>query len=96
MGAFGCTRLIAWTLISNECHYHIPGGAERTSALTQDHEVAFAAPMDKVEGLLEGLKSGAEIHFTDYPIVGKLGAEPQLPKSYATLRERLHQGGEPS
>jgi uncharacterized protein (DUF169 family) len=95
MGAFGCSRTIAWTLISNECHYHIPGGGERMSALTQDHEVVFAAPMDKVDGLLEGLRSGAEAHFTDYPIRGNLGAEPQLPKSYATLREHIHGGGKP-
>jgi len=91
MGAFGCSRFIAWTMNHDECHYHIPGGAERMSALTQDHEIAFIAPMNRMEALIEGLKGGAEAHFTDYPIRGNLGGEPGLPAEYASLWDHLHQ-----
>lgn len=91
MGAFGCSRIIAWTINSNECNYHIPGGGERMSALTQDHEVVFAAAMSQVEQLIKELKEGAEAHYTDYPIRGPLPrGEPTLPPEYAALWEHLH------
>lgn len=79
---------------TDECNYHIPGGGERMAALTQDHEVAFIAPMSKAEQLVEGLKGGADAHYTDYPIRGPLpGVDPQLPPEYAALWDHLHKTG---
>ena len=61
------------------------------SALTQDHEVVFAAAMSQVEQLIKELKEGAEAHYTDYPIRGPLPrGEPTLPPEYAALWEHLH------
>ena len=89
MGALGCAFEIAGMMASDECHYHIPGGGERMGALTQDHEIAFMAPMSKMEELIEGIKGGAEAHFTDYPIIGYIGGEPQLPPEYVTIWDYL-------
>ena len=91
MGAFGCSFVIAEMMMNDQFHYHIPGGGERMSALTQDHEVAFMAPMSRAEELIQGLKEGAEAHYTDYPIRGNLGSEPMLPPEYAALWDHLHE-----
>lgn len=90
MGAFLCGFILA-TMASNECQYFIPGGGDRVAALVQDHELCFAAPMSKIEKVVEGLKEGAEAHLTDYPIQPLMGivAEPVLPPEYAVLWDYL-------
>jgi len=93
MAAFGCSNIIARTMNSDECSYHIPGGGERMAALTHDHEVTFMAPISKVGQLVKGLKESAEAHYTDYPIRGNLGGEPGLPPEYASLWDHLHKTG---
>jgi uncharacterized protein (DUF169 family) len=91
MGAFACSGVVARTLKTGECSYFVPGGGERVGASTQDHEMSFAMPFDKAEGVIKGMAEGTEANFTTYPIKAPMGLRdgPQLPPAYSVLREHL-------
>jgi len=57
----------------------IPGGGDRVFTGTEDDEMAMVIPMDKVDEILEGLKS---IKIVSYPIPKYIRWEPRVPRDY--------------
>ena len=66
-GRLGCSQLIVRPIRTKECQFMLPGMGERMYASTQDHEMAFAVPKEKVEEFMEGLR-GTHKGGLRYPI----------------------------
>ena len=82
-GRYGCSLWLAGAIQSGQCTYMIPGPGERIFAGTQDHELSFAIPYDRIQGLIAGLNyvRGQGAYRFPVPAMGLL-AEPRIPKSY--------------
>ncbi|NNF97866.1 MAG: hypothetical protein HKM93_00665 [Desulfobacteraceae bacterium] len=85
-GRYGCSQWLAGSIQSGECTYMIPDPGERIFAGTQDHEISFAIPWNRIDGIVRGLnhvrKSGA--YRFPVPNMGLL-SEPRIPESYFSI-----------
>jgi uncharacterized protein (DUF169 family) len=88
MGAFGCGVAIAKPLIDNQCQATIPGGGERSVAMTQDHEVCFTIPIDKAEAIIDGLEITHKAG-TRYPVANFLTFQAEFTPGYQDLMKYL-------
>ncbi len=77
-GAMDCGDIVARTTLSNECQFILPSGGDRVFGSTQDHEVIFTMPPDKVEAVLKALEDTHKAGFR-YPVVTDLRHRPALP-----------------
>jgi uncharacterized protein (DUF169 family) len=77
-GAGDCGDIVARTALSNECQFILPSGGDRVFGGTQDHEVIFTMPPDKVEAVLKALEDTHKAGFR-YPIMSDLRHRPALP-----------------
>jgi len=66
-GRLGCSQIIVRPIRTGECQFVLPGMGERMYASTQDHEMAFAIPKEKIEEFMEGLR-GTHKGGLRYPI----------------------------
>lgn len=89
-GRLDCADFIVEALQSGEPSYVLPCSGDRIFALTQDDEMCFTTPMDKVEDIVEGLK-GTHNGGIRYPIPSYLQFQPSYPKSYEKLRTLLEE-----
>ena len=62
----------------------VPCGGDRAHGGTQDDELVFTAPLDALEGIVEGLRAFERTHST-----GKLGEESELRKKYNAVAQIL-------
>lgn len=90
-GGYACSQEITTTILSNECQFILSSGGDRVIAQAQDHEAAFAAPMSKVEALIEGLE-GSHQAGVRYPTPSFLTFEPEFPPVFGELMDYLRQG----
>jgi len=87
--AASCAEGIIRTFQSNECQVIIPGGGDRIFAMTGDDELAFTAPAQMIDQIIEGLRmSGREIGMR-YPIPVYQHFEPRFPPIYENLFEKI-------
>lgn len=77
-GAMDCGDIVARTTLSNECQFILPSGGDRVFGSTQDHEVIFTVPLDKVEAVLKALEDTHKAGFR-YPVLTDLRHPPALP-----------------
>lgn len=88
-GRYGCAAWIAGVVQADACTYMIPGPGERVFAGTQDHEISFAVPASRIDGIVEGLayihKQGAYRY--PVPNLGLL-AEPKIPEKYRQIEPK--------
>ena len=77
-GSMDCGDIVARTTLSNECQFILPSGGDRVFGSTQDHEVIFSMPWDKVEAVMKGLEETHKAGFR-YPILSDLRHRPALP-----------------
>jgi uncharacterized protein (DUF169 family) len=82
-GRYGCSQWLAGAVQAGECTYMVPGPGERIFAGTQDHELSFAVPREKIDNLIEGMEYVRSQGAYRYPVPGMgLLAEPRIPKNY--------------
>lgn len=62
----------------------IPCGGDREHGVTDDHEIVFTTPVDKLEEIIEGLEEFEKSHR-----VGSLGGESKLRKRYNEMAKIL-------
>ena len=87
--AASCAEGIIGSFQSNECQVVIPGAGDRIFAMTGDDELAFTAPAQMIDQIIEGLRmSGREIGMR-YPIPVYQAFEPRFPPIYERLFEKI-------
>jgi uncharacterized protein (DUF169 family) len=77
-GGADCGDMVARTVLNNECQFILPSGGDRVFGGTQDDEVVFTMPPDKVEMVLKALEDTHKAGFR-YPILSDLRHRPALP-----------------
>jgi uncharacterized protein (DUF169 family) len=77
-GTGDCGDIVARTSKSGECQFILPSGGDRVFGSTQDHEVIFSMPWDKVDAVMKGLEETHKAGFR-YPILTDLRHRPALP-----------------
>ncbi|MBM3142315.1 MAG: hypothetical protein FJ005_04610 [Chloroflexi bacterium] len=90
-GGFACGGEITVPILTDKCQVIITGGGDRAIAQADDHEVAFAAPMSKVEALVEGLEATHKAGMR-YPTPAFLMYQAQFPPAFAEFMDYLKQG----
>ena len=85
-----CSALIARPMLTETCQVILAGAGDRYFALTQDHELAFAMPLSKVESTLEGLEMGHKHIGHRYPTPFSMRFEGHLPSAYYDLLDLLN------
>jgi hypothetical protein len=72
----------------------IPGPGERIFAGTQDHEMSFAVPYPRFDGVVAGLDHIRRRGAYRYPVpnMGML-AEPRIPEKYFSVDPGARPGG---
>jgi len=91
VGALACGSEITMPILTDKCQVIIAGGGDRTIAQADDHEVAFAAPMSKVDALVEGLEATNKAGMR-YPTPAYLTYQPQFPPAFTELMDYLKEG----
>lgn len=84
-----CSGFIARPLLTGECQFILSGAGDRYFALTQDHELAFAIPQNKIDSTIKGLEVGHKSGMHRYPTPSFLRFEGQLPPAYYKFLEML-------
>lgn len=74
--------------------YELCLGGDRSIALTQDHEVAFAIPAGRMDDLVAGLAESEKTSVYRLPIASWLRFEGAMPGGYEELWEYLRGEGE--
>jgi len=87
-GFAACAGYITKTILTDQCQFVLPCSGDRMFALTQDHEVAFAMPISKVEVMMEGLKATHKTGLR-YPMPSFLAFRAELPPSYIEAMDYL-------
>jgi uncharacterized protein (DUF169 family) len=80
-GRLDCADICIETIQKNEAQVILPCYGDRVFGQTQDHEMAFTFPADKVSQLLKGLE-GTHLGGIRYPIPSYLNYTPTFPKHY--------------
>lgn len=87
--AASCAEGIIRAAQTRGCQLVLPGGGDRIFAMTADDELAFTAPMEMMDQLLEGLRmSGRQVGLA-YPIPVYQGFEPRFPPTYNRLFDKI-------
>lgn len=81
-----CSEAVVTTILSQKCQVVLPGNGERVFGHTQDHEMAFTIPFNKVEEVVEGLEMTHKFGVR-YPIPALLDYEVTYPPKYQKLEE---------
>jgi uncharacterized protein (DUF169 family) len=87
-GRIDCAEIIATTMKTNECQVILPCSGDRIFGQTQDHEMAFTIPLDKLAEVCEGLR-GTHRGGIRYPITSFLEYQAKLPPTYVELHRQL-------
>jgi MtaA/CmuA family methyltransferase len=80
-GRIVCADIIVTTLLTGEPQVVMPCSGDRIFGQTQDHEMAFTIPWDRIEEVLEGLR-GTHAGGIRYPITQFMDYEAKLPARY--------------
>ena len=77
-GMGDCVDVVGYTAKCGECQFVLPSGGDRIFGSTQDHEVIFAVPGDKLDAVMNGLEGTHKMGFR-YPIMTDMNHRPALP-----------------
>ena len=69
---------------TGECYVAFPCTGDRRRAFAQDDELIFSAPMEKMQGLIDGLEAFRKIG-VGIPMVPTMARQPQLLRSYEEI-----------
>lgn len=92
-GRIDCGDIIAKPQATGECQVVLPCSGDRIFAQTEDWEMAFSIPKDRLEEVLEGLE-GTHKAGLRYPITSFLDYHGKFPPKYVELLEELTEGAE--
>jgi len=87
-GRIDCAEIIGTTLKTGECQVILPCSGDRIFGQTQDHEMAFTIPLDRLAEVCDGLR-GTHRGGIRYPITSFLEYEAKLPPAYVELHRQL-------
>ena len=85
-GRIDCADIIIQTMKSKKCEVILPCYGDRVFAQTEDYEMAFTIPYEKVGEVLDGL-AGTQRGGIRYPIPSFLRYEGNFPEKYRTVEE---------
>jgi uncharacterized protein (DUF169 family) len=85
-GRVDCSEIIVTTMRTREPQVILPCSGDRIFGQTQDHEMAFAIPWDKIEEIIEGLR-GTHAGGIRYPITQFMEYEAKLPQKYMDVNK---------
>ncbi len=85
-GRIDCAEEIIVPLRSGKCEVILPCYGDRIFAQTQDHEMAFSIPINRVEEIVEGL-AGTHKGGVRYPIPSFLRYTGEFPANYRQVEE---------
>jgi len=85
-GRIDCAEEIIVPQRSGQCEVILPCLGDRVFAQTQDHEMAFSIPADRVEEIVEGLE-GTQKGGVRYPIPSFLRYTGEFPEHYMKVVE---------
>lgn len=88
MGDYACSDAIAGVMLSNECVLALPCTGDRIFGLSQDDELIFSIPWNRIEQVLTGLERSHKAG-QRYPIPTFLRFEPEWPMAYQPLIDYL-------
>ena len=80
-GRIVCSDIIVSTMLTGEPQVVMPCSGDRIFGQTQDHEMAFTIPWDRIEEVVEGLR-GTHDGGIRYPITQFMEYEAKLPPKY--------------
>jgi len=80
-GRIDCSEIIVTTMQTDQPQLILPCSGDRIFGQTQDHEMAFTIPWDRMEEIIEGLK-GTHQGGIRYPITQFMEYEAKLPPKY--------------
>jgi MtaA/CmuA family methyltransferase len=80
-GRIVCSDIIVTTMLTGEPQVILPCSGDRIFGQTQDHEMAFTIPWDRMEDVVEGLR-GTHAGGIRYPITQFMEYEAKLPPKY--------------
>jgi uncharacterized protein (DUF169 family) len=87
-GHSACVYAVVPSLLSNECTVSVPCRGDRGYAGTQDYEMIFTIPNDKIERVVEGLKKGGT---GTVPTRFSMNPEYRLSEGYAEIARQMGQ-----
>lgn len=87
-GHAACVYSVVLVIETRECQVTSPCWGDRREAIAQDYEVIFTAPMEKLEGLLSGLRHLVK-HGWGLPIEFFMVPECKMPESYIKIGKML-------
>jgi len=85
-GRIDCADAVIETMQTGEYQVILPCYGDRIFGQTEDHEMAFAVPADRMEELIEGLE-GTHKGGIRYPIPSFLRYQGEFPPTYEKLNE---------
>ena len=77
-GLGDCVDVVGSTAKKGECQFILPSGGDRIFGSTQDHEVIFAIPGNKLDAVMNGLEGTHKMGFR-YPVMTDMNHRPVLP-----------------
>lgn len=91
-GGFACGSEITVPILTDNYQLVVTGGGDRSIAQADDHEIAFVAPMSKMDALIEGLEATHKAGLR-YPTPYFLTYKAQFHPAFAELMDYLQQDG---
>ena len=92
-GSFGgkveCSEYLVSPLKTGQPRVIIPGLGDRIFSMTMDDEMVFALPVSFLDELIDGLKKSGSKIGARYPITHYQNFQPEFPKVYKELAEKL-------
>jgi uncharacterized protein (DUF169 family) len=86
-GRIDCSEEIIVPMRSGKCEVILPCYGDRIYAQTQDHEMAFAIPFNRIPEIVDGLE-GTHKGGVRYPIPSFLRYTGEFPPQYAKVADR--------
>lgn len=88
-GKVECSQYLVEPFKSGTAQIVIPGMGDRIFSMTQDDEMVFAMPGNKLQTLVDGLKEAGRKIGARYPVTFYQNFQPEFPKPYKALADEL-------
>lgn len=88
-GRLDCADLAIAPVTTGEPQMIVPCTGDRIFGQVQDHEMAFAAPFELFDEIVEGLEATHRAGAARYPVTNWLNYTGEFPKSYEVYRDAV-------
>lgn len=88
-GKVECSQYLVEPFKAGTAQIVIPGMGDRIFSMTQDDEMIFALPGNKLQSLVDGLKEAGKKIGARYPVTFYQNFQPEFPKPYKELADEL-------